>query len=78
MDLLLKGLIVASVLVALKMSDRFQSMSRDLDNKAIAALKRMMNSAEECGFPPVLVPLLMLLTALTFMLSMSSTTAFGR
>jgi hypothetical protein len=53
-------------------------MSRELDEQAFSALKRIMNAAEECGYPPQLVPLLMLLTALSFMLSLYFTMAYGR
>jgi hypothetical protein len=53
-------------------------MSRDLDNQAFSAIKRIMNAAEECGYPPQLVPLLMLLTALSFMLSLYFTMGVGR
>jgi hypothetical protein len=53
-------------------------MSRELDDRAIAAVKRIMNAAEECGYPPQLIPLLMLLTALSFMLSMYFTAAYVR
>jgi hypothetical protein len=77
-DVLLKLSIVAGVLVILRTSVRFQSMSREMDDRAIAAVKRIMHAAEECGYPPQLIPLLMLLTALSFMLSMYVTGAFVR
>ena len=53
-------------------------MSSELDQQAFSALKRIMNATEDSGYPPQLVPLLMLLTALSFMLSMYFTTAYGR
>jgi len=53
-------------------------MSRELDEKAFAALKRIMHASEEQGYPAGLIPILMLLTALIFMLSASVTTPFGR
>jgi hypothetical protein len=53
-------------------------MSRELDEQAFSALKRIMNASEESGYPPQLVPILMVLTALSFMLSMYFTTAYGR
>jgi hypothetical protein len=49
-----------------------------MDDRAIAAVKRIMNAAEECGYPPELIPILILLTALSFMLSMYVTAAFVR
>jgi hypothetical protein len=62
-----KALIIACVVGMLRSSKRFQSMSRELDESAISALRRIMNAADESGFPPESVPLLMLLTALVFM-----------
>jgi hypothetical protein len=53
-------------------------MSRELDDQALAALKRIMNASEEYGYPRELIPVLMLLTALSFMLSMFVTTAGAR
>ena len=78
MDVLLKLLIVVVVVAILRSSDRFQSMSRELDDSAISVLKRVMSAAEESGFPPEIIPLLMLLTALTFMFSMAVTGGAGR
>ena len=73
-----KLLIVAAVVGLLRSSARFQSMSRELDERAFAALRRIMNATEECGYPRELVPILMLLTALTFMLSMLLTARHSR
>jgi hypothetical protein len=53
-------------------------MSRELDDSAISAMKRIMSAAEESGFPPEIIPLLMLLTALTFMFSLAVTGGAGR
>jgi hypothetical protein len=53
-------------------------MSRELDELAFAALKRIMNATEECGYPRELIPILMLLTALSFMLSMYVTAPGAR
>jgi len=52
-------------------------MSRELDEHAFAALQRIMNATEECGYPRELVPILMLLTALSFMLSLYVTVPVG-
>lgn len=70
-----KLLIVTALVGLIRTSPRFQSMSRELDERAFAALKRIMHASEEHGYPSELVPILMLLTALVFMLSMSFTTA---
>ena len=77
MILLAKLLITVSLVGLLRTSARFQSMSRELDELAFAALKRIMNATEESGYPRELVPILMLLTALSFMLSMYVTAAGG-
>jgi hypothetical protein len=73
-----KLLIVVAVLGLLRCSASFQSMSREVDEWAFAALRRIMNLTEESGYPPQLVPLLILLTALSFMLSMHITAAYVR
>jgi hypothetical protein len=75
---LAKILMVISLVGILRTSGRFQSMSRELDEKAFAALNRIMNATEECGYPRSLIPVLMLLTALTFMLSIYVTTPGAR
>ena len=64
MILLMKFLIVACVVAMLRTSDRFQSMSRELDESAISAVKRIMCATEDAGFPPETFPVLILLTAL--------------
>jgi len=53
-------------------------MSREMDERAFAALRRIMRATEESGYPPQLIPLLMLLTALSFMLSMYLTGGYVR
>lgn len=73
-----KLLIIVAVVGILRTSAWFQSMSRELDERAFAALKRIMNATEEYGYPRELIPLLMLLTALSFMLSIYVTTAYVR
>jgi hypothetical protein len=78
MILLAKVLIIISLVGILRTSTRFQSMSRELDEHAFAALKRIMNATEECGYPRELVPILMLLTALSFMLSLYVTAPGGQ
>ena len=78
MLILTKILIVALIVVMLRSSQRFQSMSREMDESAMTALKKFMYAAEEYGFPPQIIPWLMLLTALTFMFSQVVTTPVGR
>ena len=81
MDLVLilsKILIIVSVVSLLRCSEKFRSMSRELDEQAFTALRRIMHATEDRGYPPQLVPVLMLLTALSFMLSIFVTTAGAR
>ena len=73
-----KILIAISVLGLLRCSESFRRMSSELDEQVFAALKRIMRTTEESGYPPHLIPLLMLLTVLTFMLSAYVTTAAVR
>ncbi len=53
-------------------------MSREFDEQALDALKSIINATEERGNPAQLIPLLILLTALSFMLSSYVTTVGGR
>jgi hypothetical protein len=71
-------LIVAGVLAVLWSSPRFQMMSRELDETVLMALRQIMRVSENHGYPPALIPVLMLLTALSFMLSLYVTTLFDR
>jgi len=68
--ILAKILIAISVAGLLRCSKKFRSMSRELDEQVFVAMKRVMRATEETGYPPQFVPILMLLTALCFMLSM--------
>ena len=70
MLVLSKILIVTSVVGLLRCSATFRTMSQELDQQAFAALKRIMRATEESGYPPQLIPLLIVLTALSFMLSL--------
>jgi hypothetical protein len=50
-------------------------MSREMDEQVFAALKRIMQATEDSGYPRHLIPLLIALTALSFMLSSYITAA---
>ena len=78
MIILAKIFIVIAVVGLLRCSQSFRSMSRELDEQAYAALRRIMRATEESGYPPQLIPFLILMTALCFMLSLYLTTAGGR
>ena len=78
MELVAKLLIAVCVAGILRTSRRFQSMSRELDESAYSALRRVMRTAEDSGFPPEIVPLLMLLSTMVFMLAMGVTEGAGR
>ena len=67
MLVLSKILIAISLAGLLRCSEKFRRMGRELDELAFVALKRIMRASEDSGFPPHLVPLLMLLTALCYM-----------
>jgi hypothetical protein len=69
MEIVVKLLFVAAAVGALRTVPQFRRMSRELDQAAINSIKRMMDAAEESGFPPELVPLLIGLTALSFAVS---------
>jgi hypothetical protein len=70
-----KALIVFSVVGLLRCSGNFRRMSRELDEQVFKTVKRLMHATEESGYPPQLIPLLMLLTAACFMLSAYITAA---
>ena len=70
-----KLLMLIAAIGLLRCSVKFRSMSREVDEQAMAALKRIMRATEDAGYHPHLFPLLMLLTALCFLLSIYLTTA---
>ena len=77
--LILSKILIAIALTGLvRCSSTFREKSREFDERALAALKQIMHTTEESGYPPQLIPLLILLTAFSFMLSMYVTTAGGR
>jgi hypothetical protein len=76
--ILSKLLIAISLAGLLRCSGKFRSMSREIDQQAFTALRRIMDATEDCGFPPQVVPILMLLTALYYVLSMFVTAAPAR
>ena len=78
MLVLTKILIIVAAVGLLRSSPAIQTMSRDLDEQAFAALRRIMRATEECGYPGSLIPLLILLTAFSFMLSMYVTGLYVR
>lgn len=75
---LTKILIIVAVVGLLRSSPAIQSMSRDVDEQAFAVLRRIMRVTEECGYPASLIPILILLTAFSFMLSMYVTGLYVR
>jgi len=74
MDILLKLVIGISLLGLLRSSERFREMSREMDESVLLAVKRFMDVAEESGFPGAVVPVLLMLTVLTFMFLVVTTT----
>jgi hypothetical protein len=78
MLILSKLLMVAAIVGLLRCSASFRAMGRQLDEQAYAALRRLMSVTEDCGYPPQLIPLLILLIAISFMASAYVTMAGGR
>ena len=78
MLILSKILISISLVGLLRCSSTFREKSREFDEQAFAALRRIMRATEDSGYPPQLIPFLIILTAVSFMLSMYVTTAAGR
>ena len=78
MLILSKILIVIAIVGLLRCSASFRLMSRQLDEQAFAALRRLMTVTEDCGYPPQLIPLLILLIAISFMAAEYVTMAGGR
>jgi hypothetical protein len=76
--ILCKMLVAVSLTGLLRCSRTFRIRSREFDEQTFAALRRVMRTTEDSGYPPDLVPFLILLTALSFMLSMYVTTSGGR
>ena len=76
--ILTKVLIAVALMGLLRCSERFRSMSRELDEAVFAAIRRIMHATEEYGYPPEFFPILLLLTALTFMLASSAIPPFVR
>lgn len=77
--LILSKLLIAISLVGLvRCSPTFMAQSREFDERVFAALRRIMRITEDTGYPPQLIPFLIILTAVSFMLSMYVTTAAGR
>ena len=75
---LTKVLIIVAVVGLLRSWPAIQNMSRETDERAFAALRRIMRATEECGYPPQIIPFLIILTALSFMLSSYVTGLSGR
>jgi len=71
MAVLLKLLIVVAVVSILRSSQRFRTMSRELDEAALDSLQKIMRASEESGYPSELIPLMIALSALMFMAMMA-------
>ena len=78
MLILSKILIAVSIAGLLRCSSKFRRMSRELDEQVFSVLKHAMRASEDSGYPSQLIPLLILMTALCFMLCAYVTTAAVR
>lgn len=75
--MLTKVLIVLAVAGLLETSKRFRTMRRNLDEQALLCLKRAVRVAEDYGYPPEAIPMLVLLILLSWMALESLTKLFG-
>ena len=73
-----KILIAISLVGLLRCSAKFRMASREFDERVFAVLKRMMHETEDRGYPAELAPMLILLSALCFTLSMQALQLFVR
>ena len=71
MNVLLKLLIVMAVVSILRSSQKFRTMSRELDQAALDSLQKIMRATEESGFPAELVPIMIALSTVMFMAMMA-------
>ena len=78
MIVLLKLLIVVAVVSILRSSERFRTMSAELDESALASLRRLMLATEESGYPRETIPLLIAFSTITFIAMMMASGLFGR
>jgi len=68
--LLSKILIIVSALGLLRCSEKFRTSSREFDELAIAALKRLAHVAEDQGYPAQMGPFAVIVMTLCFMYSL--------
>jgi hypothetical protein len=78
MIVLLKLLVVLCVVCVLRSSEKFRTMSRELDEAALVSLKRIICATEEAGYPPEIIPLLISLSTIAFIAMMAASELFGR
>lgn len=71
MSVLLKLLIVMAVVSILRSSQKFRTMSRELDQAALDSLQKIMRASEESGFPAELVPIMIALSTVMFIAMMA-------
>ena len=71
MNVLLKLLIVVAVVSILRSSQKFRTMSRELDQAALDSLQKIMRASEESGYPAELIPLMIALSTVMFMAMMA-------
>ena len=73
MEILLRLVIGVCLFGLLRSSERFRAISREVDDMVLLAVKRFMHVAEESGFPGEVIPILLMLTVLTFMFVLATT-----
>ena len=78
MIVLLKLLVIVSVVAVLRSSEKFRTMSRELDEAALVSLRKIVRATEESGYPPEMIPLLIALSTVSFIAMMAASGLFGR
>ena len=78
MIVLLKLLVVVSVVSVLRSSEKFRTMSRELDEAALVSLERIVRATEESGYPAEMIPVLIALSTISFIAMMTALELFGR
>ena len=65
-----KLLFVISIVGLIRCSEKFRTASREFDERAFAAVKRMIHATEDSGYSAQTGPLLILVMTLCFMMAM--------
>ena len=67
-----KLLFVISIVGLIRCSESFRTASREFDERAFAAMKRMLHATEDSGYSAQTGPILILVLTFCFMMAMYS------